>query len=96
MPSSYSVQPESLRTWNKGAERIKGYRAEEVVGKHFSMFYTEQAKSTNHPAFELEEALKKVRMRKKDGELRRTAHNFGRVSPSLLWLTAGFILAFSK
>lgn len=45
-------------TWNTGAERIKGYTAAEVIGKHFSIFYDEEAKKRNHPAFELEEALK--------------------------------------
>jgi PAS domain-containing protein len=29
-----------VSTWNAGAERIKGYRAEEIIGKHFSRFYT--------------------------------------------------------
>ncbi|MGQ0508380.1 MAG: ATP-binding protein [Myxococcaceae bacterium] len=31
-----------IRTWNKGAERIKGYRADEIIGKHFSVFYSEE------------------------------------------------------
>src|SRR5271166_2275258 len=29
-----------IRTWNAGAERIKGYRAAEVIGQHFSLFFT--------------------------------------------------------
>jgi PAS domain S-box-containing protein len=29
-----------VASWNKGAERIKGYRTEEIVGQHFSCFYT--------------------------------------------------------
>ena len=28
-----------VNSWNAGAERIKGYRAEEIIGKHFSQFY---------------------------------------------------------
>jgi PAS domain-containing protein len=37
----YMLSPEGLITnWNKGAERIKGYKAREIVGKHFSVFYT--------------------------------------------------------
>src|SRR5262249_10295491 len=31
-------------TWNDGAERIKGYRASEIIGQHFSVFYPEEAK----------------------------------------------------
>jgi PAS domain S-box-containing protein len=33
----------NIITWNQGAERIKGYRAEEIVGRHFSRFYPEEA-----------------------------------------------------
>ena len=32
----------NILTWNKGAERLKGYRPEEVIGQHFSRFYTEE------------------------------------------------------
>jgi hypothetical protein len=31
-----------ITTWNSGAERIKGYRAEEIIGEHFSRFYTQE------------------------------------------------------
>jgi PAS domain S-box-containing protein len=31
-----------ITTWNSGAERIKGYRAEEIIGEHFSRFYAEE------------------------------------------------------
>src|SRR5689334_15486625 len=31
-----------ILSWNAGAERIKGYRAEEVIGKHFSIFYPQE------------------------------------------------------
>src|SRR5688500_6744529 len=33
-----------VASWNIGAERIKGYRAEEIIGKHFSTFYREEDK----------------------------------------------------
>lgn len=45
-------------SWNRGAERIKGYKASEILGKHFSIFYTEKAKSDKHPDYELEVAKK--------------------------------------
>jgi PAS domain S-box-containing protein len=47
-----------IRTWNEGAQRIKGYNKNEIVGKHFSIFYTDPDKERNHPAHELEQALK--------------------------------------
>ena len=43
-------------SWNSGAERIKGYGAEDVLGKHFRMFYTPDAVAARHPEYELEVA----------------------------------------
>ena len=40
-------------TWNRGAERIKGYRSGEILGQHFSVFYTEEDIERGHPAAEL-------------------------------------------
>lgn len=43
-------------TWNPGAERFKGYRADEIIGQHFSIFYPEEAKRRRWPEHELEVA----------------------------------------
>src|SRR4051794_1160415 len=43
----------NVRTWNAGAERSKGYRAAEIVGRHFSTFYPKEAVSSGWPAHEL-------------------------------------------
>src|ERR1700744_4987630 len=43
-------------TWNAGAERFKGYRADEIIGQHFSRFYPPEALARNLPAHELETA----------------------------------------
>jgi PAS domain S-box-containing protein len=45
-----------ISTWNAGAERIKGYRKEEIVGKHFSIFYGPEALRSGWPQRELEHA----------------------------------------
>lgn len=43
-----------ITTWNAGAERIKGYRPDEIIGRHFSTFYTEEDLRDGKPARELE------------------------------------------
>ena len=45
-------------TWNAGAERFKGYRAEEILGSHFSRFYPPDALARGLPAHELEMAAR--------------------------------------
>lgn len=45
-----------IQTWNPGGIRLKGYAAQEIIGQHFSRFYTESDKAINHPHFELEQA----------------------------------------
>ena len=41
-----------VSTWNPGAERIKGYRRDEIVGQHFSRFYTEEDRAAGEPGVE--------------------------------------------
>ena len=54
----FMIDPEGIiLTWNKGAENIKGYREEEVIGKHISIFYTPEEIKANEPAENLQEAL---------------------------------------
>ena len=51
----YMLDPQGrVASWNAGAERIKGYREEEVLGKHFSQFYTEEDAGAGQPAHNLE------------------------------------------
>ena len=45
-----------VASWNAGAERIKGYSAEEIIGQHFSRFYPQEAIDRGWPAHELEVA----------------------------------------
>ena len=39
-----------ISTWNSGAQRIKGYTADEIIGQHFSVFYTEEDREAGVPA----------------------------------------------
>ncbi len=45
-----------VETWNEGAQRIKGYAADDIVGKHFSIFYPQEAKDSGWPEHELQVA----------------------------------------
>jgi PAS domain S-box-containing protein len=64
-----------IHTWNSGAERIKGYRAEEITGRHFSTFYTDADRAAGEPARGLAHALAHGRFEnqawrvRKDGSL---------------------------
>jgi len=55
----FSLSPEGvIQTWNAGAERIQGYKSTEIIGKHFSEFYTQKDRDKNHPQYELEQSIK--------------------------------------
>ena len=47
-----------IRTWNIGAQRIKGYTAEEAIGRHFSCFYSEEDRNNGKPDEELQIAIR--------------------------------------
>ena len=47
-----------IENWNKGSEKIKGYSSSEIVGKHFSKFYTAEDQQANLPNRLLEEAVR--------------------------------------
>lgn len=65
-----------VQTWNAGAEAIKGYRAEEVLGKHISLFYTREALSAGWPAHELEVAAATGRFEDESWRVRRDGSRF--------------------
>ena len=51
-----------ITTWSPGAEHIKGYREEEIVGQHFSVFYPPEDIAAGKPAWELEQAIAEGRL----------------------------------
>src|ERR1700749_1379990 len=46
----------NILTWNAGAQRSKGYRADEIIGQHFSRFYPSEAAASGLPDYELKVA----------------------------------------
>jgi PAS domain S-box-containing protein len=56
--ANFMLDPDGcVASWNEGAERIKGYKAEEIIGEHFSVFYTEENVERGHPAEQLRAAV---------------------------------------
>ena len=87
-----------VTTWNRGAERIKGYRADEIIGQHFSRFYLEEEVRAGVCERELEQAARGGRF---EGEGWRTRKDGSRFWASVV-ITAirdpgnGSLLGFSK
>src|SRR4028119_2308641 len=51
-----------IATWNAGAERFKGYRAQEIIGEHFSRFFTEEDLAADLPGRALRIAAREGRV----------------------------------
>ena len=66
----------NIVSWNAGAERIKGYRAEEVIGQHFSLFFTEQDSADGRPGFLVSQALSKGRAQDEGWRVRKDGTRF--------------------
>jgi len=73
----YMLDPNGLVTnWNRGAERIKGYAADEVVGSHFALFYTPEERQAGAPARALETALRDGRYDAEGWRVRKGGERF--------------------
>jgi PAS domain S-box-containing protein len=66
----------TVASWNPGAERIKGYRAHEIVGTHFRAFYPPEQQASGHPEHELEEALRVGRYEEEGWRVRKDGTRF--------------------
>ena len=66
----------TVATWNQGAERIKGYKASEILTKHFSVFYPKEARESKWPDRELEIAAKEGRFADEGLRVRKDGSTF--------------------
>ncbi|KAI9370333.1 hypothetical protein BJX61DRAFT_98997 [Aspergillus egyptiacus] len=66
----------NIATWNSGAGLLKGYTAEEIVGKHFSVFYGPEDRATRKPARALAVCLREGRMEDEGWRYRRDGSRF--------------------
>ncbi len=87
-----------VATWNLGAQRIKGYQASEIIGKHFSVFYPEEDLRSGKPQMELEVATATGRFEDEGGwRLRKDGSRFwANVVITALRDSSGNLRGFSK
>jgi PAS domain S-box-containing protein len=86
-----------ITTWNSGAERIKGYDAEEIIGEHFSRFYTEGDQREGVPARSLARAATEGRDEAEGWRVRKDGTRFrASVVIDAIHDDAGKLIGFAK
>jgi PAS domain S-box-containing protein len=86
-----------IATWNPGAEHLKGYSADEAIGQHFSLFYTDEDRATGHPAFELEVATQVGRYEEEGWRVRKDGTRFwANIVLSAVRDPGGTLIGFAK
>jgi PAS domain S-box-containing protein len=84
-------------TWNAAAQRMKGYDAKEIVGKHFSSFYPEEDKGTGKPERELEVATGEGLFEEEGWRIRKDGSRFwAGVTLTAMRNEAGDLVGFAK
>ena len=86
-----------IATWNPGAQRFKGYTEDEIVGKHFSIFYPPEDIARGKPAWELEVAAEVGRFEDEGWRLRKDGSRFwANVVITALRDESGTLVGFGK
>ena len=84
-------------TWNPGAERIKGYKADEVLGLHYSRFFTHEDVAQGRPAELLRQATVKNRVEEEGWRVRKDGSRFwANVVITAIHDSSGAVTGFSK
>jgi PAS domain S-box-containing protein len=86
-----------IRSWNAGAERFKGYKAVEVIGRHFSIFYTKDDIAQRKPEMELDNAIAEGHFEDEGWRVRKDGSRFwANVVLTALKDRTGRLRGFSK
>src|SRR6185503_7421189 len=73
----YMLDPTGIViSWNPGAERFKGYAPAEIIGRHFSRFYTEEDRKRGVPALALQAALREGKFESEGWRVRKDGSRF--------------------
>ncbi len=87
----------NILSWNAGAERLKGYKAAEIIGQHFSIFYPEALRATKWPEYELKMATQEGRFEDEAWRIRKDGSRFwANVVITALRDDNGELVGFSK
>ncbi|MDY0065123.1 MAG: response regulator [Steroidobacteraceae bacterium] len=94
----YMLDPQGMvASWNPGAERIKGYRSEEIIGQHFSVFYTEADRQDGKPERTLAVALRDGKYEAETWRVRKDGTRFwASVLVEAIHAADGRLLGFAK
>ena len=84
-------------SWNKGAQSLKGYTHDEIVGQHFSIFYTAEDIAIDKPLYELKKAVRKGRVEDEFWRVRKDGTQFwANVVITALFDESGNHVGFAK
>jgi PAS domain S-box-containing protein len=84
-------------SWNEGAQRIKGYKADEIIGRHFSTFYPAEDVAAGKPAWELKVAVSEGRVEDEGWRVRKDGTLFwANVIITAIRNPSGELLGFAK
>jgi PAS domain S-box-containing protein len=94
----FLLDPEGrVMSWNEGAQRLKGYSAEEAIGQHFRLFYTEADRARGHPEEELRRALAEGSYNEEGWRVRKDGSSFwASVNLTPIHDEHGKVLGFAK
>ncbi|HJV36055.1 MAG TPA: PAS domain S-box protein [Geomonas sp.] len=86
-----------ILSWNEGAQRIKGYSASEIIGKHFSIFYSPEEVKAGKPARELEMSKSAGSLELEGWRLRKDGSRFwAGITITPLYEADGSLIGFNK
>jgi PAS domain S-box-containing protein len=86
-----------VTNWNVGAQRIKGYLPSEIIGSHFSRFYTEEDRATGEPDKALQAATENGRLEKEGWRVRKDGTRFwAHVVIDAIFDDGGVLIGFAK